>query len=120
MRSINKVVLIGHLGKDPELKYAGNGNPYCNMSIATNEAFKDGDGNLVERTEWHNVVAWGRLAEICSEFLDKGSRAYFEGSLRTRSYEDRDGNKRRITEVKARDLVILGSPQAVTNGVEAE
>lgn len=106
-RGINKVILIGNLGQEPELRYTGSGTAVCNMRLATNESYKDRDGNLVEKTEWHNVVAWDRLAEICNEYLEKGSQVYFEGSLQTRSWEDRDGNTRYTTEVKARQMRFL-------------
>ena len=108
-RGINKVILIGNLGQDPELRYTGSGTAVCNMRLATNESYKDSDGNLVEKTEWHNVVAWSRLAEICNEYLRKGSQVYFEGSLQTRQWEDRDGNTRYTTEVKAREMMMLDS-----------
>lgn len=107
-RGINKVVLIGNLGQDPELRYTGSGTAVCNMRLATNESYKDASGQLVDKTEWHNVVAWARLAEICGEYLKKGSQVYFEGSLQTRSYDDRDGNTRYVTEVKAREMMMLG------------
>jgi len=107
-RGVNKVILIGNLGQDPELRYTGSGTAVCNMRIATNEAYKDANGEWVDRTEWHNVVAWSRLAEICGEYLTKGSQIYVEGSLQTRSWEDRDGNTRYTTEVKAREMQILG------------
>jgi single-strand DNA-binding protein len=106
-RGVNKVILIGNLGQDPELRYTGSGTAVCNLRIATNESYKDRDGNLVDKTEWHNVVAWDRLAEICNEYLQKGSQVYFEGSLQTRSWEDRDGNTRYTTEVKAREMMFL-------------
>lgn len=106
-RGINKVILIGNLGQDPELRYTGSGTAVCNMRIATNEAFKDASGEWVEKTEWHSVVAWSRLAEICGEYLTKGSQVYIEGSLQTRSWDDRDGNTRYTTEVKAREMQIL-------------
>lgn len=106
-RGVNKVILIGNLGQDPELRYTGSGTAVCNMRLATNENYKDREGNLVEKTEWHNVVAWDRLAEICNEYLQKGSQVYFEGSLQTRSWEDRDGNTRYTTEVKAREMRFL-------------
>jgi single-strand DNA-binding protein len=108
-RGVNKVILIGNLGQDPELRYTGGGTAVCNLRIATNESYKDTNGEWVERTEWHSVVAWGRLAEICNEYLKKGSQAYFEGSLQTRSYEDREGNTKYVTEIKAREMMILGS-----------
>jgi len=106
-RSVNKVILIGNLGQDPELRYTGNGTAVCNLRIATNESYKDQDGQLIEKTEWHSLVVWSRLAEICAEYLEKGSRAYFEGSLQTRSWEDRDGNTRYTTEIKVREMMML-------------
>lgn len=106
-RSVNKVILIGNLGQDPELRYTGSGTAVCNMRIATNESYRDASGNMVDKTEWHNVVAWSRLAEICGEYLKKGSQVYFEGSLQTRSWDDRDGNTRYTTEIKAREMMIL-------------
>ena len=107
-RGVNKVILIGNLGQDPELRYTGSGTAVCNMRLATTESYKDRDGNQVENTEWHNVVAWARLAEICGEYLKKGSQAYFEGQLQTRQWEDRDGNTRYTTEVKVREMTMLG------------
>lgn len=106
-RGVNKVILVGNLGQDPELRYTGTGTAVCNLRLATNESYKDASGEWVERTEWHSIVAWGRLGEICNEYLTKGSQAYFEGSLQTRSYEDRDGNTKYITEIKAREMMIL-------------
>lgn len=108
-RGVNKVILIGNLGDEPELKYTGSGTPVCNMRLATNESYTNSDGETVQKTEWHNVVAWGQLAEICTEYLEKGSQVYFEGSLQTRSWEDRDGNTRYTTEVKAREMMFLDS-----------
>ncbi|GAB5536578.1 MAG: single-stranded DNA-binding protein [Rubricoccaceae bacterium] len=107
-RGINKVILIGNLGQDPELRYTGSGTAVCNMRIATSESYKDRDGNQVENTEWHTVVAWSRLAEICGEYLKKGRQVYIEGSLQTRQWEDRDGNTRYSTEIKAREMQMLG------------
>lgn len=107
-RGVNKVTLIGNLGQDPELRYTGNGTAVCNLRLATTENYKDSNGEWVEKTEWHNVVAWARLAEICNEYLRKGSQVYFEGSLQTRSWDDRDGNTRYTTEVKAREMLMLG------------
>ncbi|MDZ4701666.1 MAG: single-stranded DNA-binding protein [Rhodothermales bacterium] len=106
-RGINKVILIGNLGQDPELRYTASGTAVCNMRLATNESYKDADGNMVDKTEWHTVVAWSRLAEICGEYLKKGSQVYFEGSLQTRSYDDKDGNTKFTTEVKAREMMML-------------
>ena len=106
-RGLNKVILIGNLGQDPELRYTGNGTAVCNIRLATSESYKDTNGEWVEKTEWHSVVAWSRLAEICNEYLRKGSQVYFEGSLQTRSWEDRDGNTRYTTEVKAKEMLML-------------
>ena len=108
-RSVNKVMLIGNLGADPELRYTGSGTAVCNMRIATNESYKDASDQLVEKTEWHNVVAWARLAEICGEYLKKGSRIYVEGSLQTRSWEDQEGVTKYMTEIKIRDMMMLDS-----------
>jgi len=108
-RGVNKVILIGNLGQDPELRYTQSGTAVCNFRIATNESYKDASGQMVDKTEWHNIVTWARLAEICGEYLKKGSQVYIEGSLQTRSYDDRDGNTKYITEVKAREMQMLGS-----------
>lgn len=118
-RGINKVILIGNLGQDPELRYTGNGTAVCNMRLATNEAYKDADGNMVDKTEWHTVVAWSRLAEICGEYLKKGSQVYFEGALQTRSYDDKDGNTKFVTEIKAREMMML-SGKGDSNGFSAD
>ena len=106
-RGVNKVILVGNLGQDPELRYTGSGTAVCNIRLATNESYKDASGEWVERTEWHSVVAWARLAEICNEYLKKGSQVYFEGSLQTRQWEDKDGNTRYTTEIKAREMMML-------------
>lgn len=106
-RGVNKVILVGNLGQDPELRYTGSGTAVCNIRLATNESYKDASGEWVERTEWHSVVAWARLAEICNEYLKKGSQVYFEGSLQTRSWEDKDGNTRYTTEIKAKEMMML-------------
>jgi len=106
-RSVNKVILVGNLGGDPELRYTGDGTAVCNMSLATNESYTDQDGNEVQRTEWHDVVAWDRLAEICEEYLSKGSQVYFEGKLQTNEWKDQEGNARYSTEVKALDMMFL-------------
>jgi len=119
MTSVNKVILIGNLGQDPTLRYPGTGSAVCNMRLATNESYTNSDGERVDQTEWHTVVAWGRLAEVCSEYLTTGSPVYFEGSLQSRSWEDRDGNKRRTTEVKAWKMVLLGRPNG-PNGQKAK
>jgi single-strand DNA-binding protein len=109
-KSVNKVILVGRLGKDPELKYTSSGTPFCRFSMATDDVWNDkGTGERQEKTEWHNIVVWDRLAEICNQYLTKGRLVYIEGSLQTREWDDQEGNKRRITEVRARDMVMLGS-----------
>jgi len=108
-RGVNKVTLIGNLGDEPELRQTQAGTSVCNMSLATNESYTDSDGNEVQNTEWHDVVAWGRLGEVCNEYLSKGSQVYFEGKLQTRSWDDDDGNTRYSTEVKAREMMFLDS-----------
>jgi len=106
-RGVNKVILIGNLGQEPELRYTGSGVAVCNMSLATNESYTNGDGEEVQNTEWHDVVAWGRMGEVCSEYLEKGSRVYFEGKLVTDDWQDGDGNTRYSTQVKARNMTFL-------------
>ncbi len=107
--SINKVILIGRLGKDPEVRYTNNGSPVAKFTLATDEAFKDRSGEQQRRTEWHTIVAWGKLAEICGEYLTKGKQVYVEGSIRSRQWEDQTGNKRTAYEIVARDMKMLGS-----------
>jgi single-strand DNA-binding protein len=107
-KSVNKVILVGNLGKDPEVKYTPGGMPVAKFSLATNERFKDKDGNWQDRTEWHNIVAFQRTAEIVGEYLKKGGKCYIEGSLRTSSWDDKEsGQKRYKTEIIANDLVLL-------------
>ncbi|PEN07647.1 single-stranded DNA-binding protein [Longimonas halophila] len=106
-RGVNKVILVGRLGQDPELNYTNSGTAVCNMRMATGDSYTNRDGERVDTTEWHDVVAWGGLGETCGEYLEKGRQIYVEGSLQTRSWEDRDGNKRYSTEVKARDVIFL-------------
>jgi single-strand DNA-binding protein len=107
--SINKVILIGRLGRDPELKYTPSGAPVAKFSLATDEVFKDRAGEQQRRTEWHNIVAWNKLAEICGEYLTKGRQVYVEGSIRSRQWEDQSGNKRTAYEIVAREMKMLGS-----------
>src|SRR5690606_21849943 len=109
-RGVNKVILVGNLGADPELRYTGSGTAVCNFNVATNESYKDRDGNLVEKTEWHRVVAWDRLAELCAEYLKRGRQVYIEGQLQTRQWEDQEGQTRYTTEIKAREMQMLGGP----------
>jgi single-strand DNA-binding protein len=118
-KSLNKVQLIGNLGKDPEVRYTAGGQAVATFSIATNESWKDKEGNLQEKTEWHNVVAWQRLAEICGEYLKKGKKVYIEGRLQTRNYEDKEGVKRYVTEIVAQDMILLGSREGGDNGIPA-
>ena len=106
-RGVNKVILIGNAGADPELRYTPGGTAVSNFSIATNESWTDSGGERQERTEWHRIVVWGRLAEICNQYLRKGSKVYIEGKLQTRSWEGQDGLKRYTTEVIARDMQLL-------------
>jgi len=106
-RGVNKVILIGNIGQDPEVRYTSKGTAVCTVSIATPDTYKDQDGQYIEKTEWHRVVSWGRLAEIIGQYLKKGSRVYFEGSLQTRSWQDRNGQTRYTTEVKAREMMML-------------
>ncbi len=107
MRGVNKVILIGRLGRDPELRYTTNGQPVANFTLATTEVRGSKDTERQEYTEWHRIVAWGRLAEICGEYLSKGKMVYVEGALRTRSWDDKQGNKRWTTEIVSQTMQIL-------------
>ena len=108
-RSVNKVTLIGNLGKDPELRYTSSGVAVASFSVATNESWKDPEGNTQERTQWHNIVAWRKLAEICGEYLKKGGKIYLEGRLQYRNYDDKNGVKRSVTEIVMDEMVMLDS-----------
>jgi single-strand DNA-binding protein len=105
---VNKVILVGNLGADPELRYTPGGASVCEMRLATNESWTDKSGEKQERTEWHRIIVWGKRAEICSKYLSKGRQCYIEGRLRTRSWDDKDGNKRWTTEIVATDVQFLG------------
>ncbi|RLB69170.1 MAG: single-stranded DNA-binding protein [Deltaproteobacteria bacterium] len=107
--SVNKVILVGNLGKDPELRYTPSGTAVATFSLATSETFKDREGNKQTKTEWHNIVVWRQLAEICGKYLHKGKQIYIEGKIQNRSYDDRDGNKRYISEVVMNEMQMLGS-----------
>ncbi len=109
MRGVNKVILVGNLGRDPEVRYIKDGTAVANLRLATSETWNDQNGQRQERTEWHRVVAWGKLAEIAKEYMSKGRQIYVEGKLQTRSWDDREGNKRYTTEVKADQIVMLGT-----------
>jgi len=109
MASVNKVILIGNLGRDPEVRYTPSGQAVAKFPMATKEQWKSKEGTKSERTEWHRIVAWGRLGEICGEYLKKGSQVYIEGRLQTSSWEDREGVKKYSTEVVAQVMQMLGS-----------
>lgn len=108
-RSVNKVILIGNIGQDPELRYTSAGIAVATFTLATNESWKDQDGNTQERTQWHNLIAWRKLAEICGEYLKKGSRIYVEGRLQYRNYDDKNGIKRYVTEIIVDQMMMLDS-----------
>lgn len=108
MAGVNKVILLGNLGNDPEVKHLDNGKAVANFSIATSESYKDKQGQKVDNTQWHNIVLWSPLAEIAKKFLSKGSQVYIEGKLTTRSYEDKQGVTKYITEIVGRDLTLVG------------
>jgi single-strand DNA-binding protein len=108
MASVNKVILIGNLGADPEVKYTPSGIAVANFNIATTEQWTDKSGEKQERTDWHRIVAWGRTGEVCGEYLHKGKQVYVEGRLQTRSWEDKEGIKRYTTEVNAFVVKMLG------------
>ena len=105
--SVNKAILVGNLGKDPELRYTPSGTAVCTFTLATSERFKNKQGEQQDRTEWHNIVVWAGLAEICGKYLTKGKQVYIEGRIQNRSYDDRDGNKRYISEVVANEMQML-------------
>jgi single-strand DNA-binding protein len=113
MAGINKAILIGRLGADPEVRYTPSGVAVANFNIATSEEWKDKDtGEKKERTEWHRIVVWSKLGELCGEYLSKGRQVYIEGRIQTRSWDDRDGNKRYTTEIVATDVQFLGGRDA--------
>jgi single-strand DNA-binding protein len=105
---VNKVILIGRTGADSEVKYTAGGKAVANFSLAINETFRKGDGEQVDRVQWVKCVAWGKLAEVCGQYLTRGTRAYAEGRLQTRKYDDRDGNERMVTEIVVSQLRLLG------------
>tara|TARA_A100000171_G_scaffold24058_1_gene22373 strand:+ start:1497 stop:1934 length:438 start_codon:yes stop_codon:yes gene_type:complete len=109
MAGVNKVILVGNLGKDPEVRHLESGRAVANFSLATSETYKNKQGERVTTTEWHNIVLWSPLAEIAEKFLKKGSQVYIEGKLTTRSWDDQDGNKRYTTEVVGNNLTMLGT-----------
>jgi len=118
MASINKAILIGNLGKDPELRYTPSGQAVASFSIATTRKWRDKEGQSQEQTEWHNIIVWGKQAENANEYLQKGRSVYIEGRIQNRSYEDKDGNKRYISEVVAQTVQSLGSKGDKSNATE--
>jgi len=115
-KGINKAVIVGTLGRDPEIRYSSNGKAVVNISVATNEAWKDREtGEAQERTEWHRIVIFGKLGEIASQYLKKGEQAYFEGRIKTSKWQDQSGNDRYTTEIVANEMQMLGrKPEQVT------
>jgi len=105
---VNKAILIGNLGRDPELRYTASGTAVANFTLATNESWNNKQGEREERTEWHRIVAWGRTGELCAQYLSKGRTVYVEGRIQTREWEDREGQKRRTTEIVAQNVQFLG------------
>ena len=108
MAGVNKVILVGNVGRDPELRHTKTGTAVCSFSLATSEKWTGKDGNKEEKTEWHRIVAWGKLGEICAEYLAKGKQVYIEGRLQTREWDDKDGNKKQTTEIVANNMTMLG------------
>ena len=108
MASVNKAIIIGNLGKDPEVRYTQSGRAMARFSVATTETWMDRDNSRQERTDWHNIVVWGKQAETCGQYLSKGRQVYIEGSIRPRSYEDKEGNTRYTTDIEAQRVQFLG------------
>jgi single-strand DNA-binding protein len=113
---VNKVILIGNLGKDPEVRYTPGGQAVANFNIATNESWKDKSGQMQERTEWHRIVVWGKLAELCGEYLSKGRQVYIEGRLQTREWNNKEGAKQYTTEIVANQVVFLSGGERGSGG----
>ncbi|MBI4464441.1 MAG: single-stranded DNA-binding protein [Acidobacteria bacterium] len=107
-RSVNKVILVGHLGKDPDVSYTSSGQALAKFSLATNRRSKDKSGEWKDETDWHNIVAWGKTAEFCGQYLTKGRLVYVEGRIQNRTWEDKEGNKRYATDIVANDVIPLG------------
>lgn len=118
MAGVNKVILIGNLGKDPEVRHLEGGTAVANFTLATSEAYKDKNGQRVEQTEWHNIVVWRALAEVAEKYLKKGSTIYLEGKIRTRSWEDKDKVKRYTTEIVADTFTMLGKKESGTGSAD--
>jgi single-strand DNA-binding protein len=113
---INKVILVGNVGRDPEIRSTSSGTPVANFRLATNERRKDANGEWVDHTEWHTVVVWGRMVSVVEQYVHKGRQLYIEGALRTREWEQKDGQKRYSTEIHARELKLLGSRSSSDGG----
>lgn len=120
MAGINKVILVGNLGKDPEIRSVNDGRKVASFSLATTETYKNKNGEKVENTEWHNIVYFGAIAEVIEKYLRKGSQIYVEGKIRTRSYDDKEGNKRYITEIVGDQMTMLGSANRSGGSPSAE
>ena len=118
--SVNKAILIGNLGKDPDVRFTNNGKAVAKFPIATSEVWTDANGSRQERTEWHNIVVWGKQGETCGQYLSKGRQVFVEGSIRTRSYDDQSGNKRYITEIIAQRVRFLGGGGGTRVAPEAD
>ncbi len=116
MKCLNKVMIIGYVGRDPEMRYMPSGKPVTSFSVGTTRSWTNSEGETREETEWFNVVAWGSLAEVCKEYLAKGRRVYVEGRLQTRSWQDQEGKKCFRTELVAREMIMLDGPR-ITSGV---
>jgi len=114
-RGLNKVMLIGRLGRDPEMRYTPSGRPVTTFSLATSRSWNTSEGERRTETEWFNIVAWGSLAEICKQFLNKGQQVYVEGRLQTRHWEDAEGNKHSVTEIVANEMIMLGERREMNN-----
>jgi single-strand DNA-binding protein len=117
--SVNKVILIGNLGRDPEVRFTAGGKALARFSIATSEMWNDAEGTRQERTDWHNIVVWGKQAESCGQYLQKGRQVYIEGSIRNRQYDDKDGNKKYITEIHALRVQFLGGGGGAGRGAQS-
>ena len=120
MSGVNKAILVGHLGADPELRHTQSGTAVASFRVATTERFNDRSGERQERTEWHRIVAWAKLAEICNTYLKKGKQVYIEGRIQTRQWEDKDGNTRYTTEIVANNMVMLGRAGDVSNDTPSQ
>lgn len=120
MASVNKVIIVGNLGRDPEMRYLPDGTAVANLAVATTDKYKDKIGQMVEQTEWHRISFFGRIAEVCGQYLTKGSQVYIEGALRTRKYTDKEGVERYVTEIKGDRMQMLGGGSGQADGAARE